>query len=123
MNANIATKAIEAGEKLTVRSALNPALWLCAIISIPALVIISFLDEPPTWLIVLICTPVITATLGFFFLLFFDRDKLQSEDYQLRKRSLEIIEQKGDAAPMLIDPSNLKVIPKPDHFEIPEGEK
>lgn len=119
---NIATRAIEAGEKLTVRSALNPVLWLCAIVSIPALVVVPFLSEPPVWLIVLICLPVMAATIGFFFLLFFDRDKLQSEDYQLKKRSLEIIEQKGDQAPMVLEADSLKVVPKPDIGQLTDGE-
>jgi hypothetical protein len=39
---------------------------------------------------------------GFLFLLFFDRHKLQSEDFQLRKRSIELMEQKGDAGPRII---------------------
>lgn len=38
------------------------------------------------------------AMFGFLFLLFFDRDKLQSEDYQIRKRSLEMMQQKGEDA-------------------------
>ena len=107
------SRAIDAAEKLRVRSALNPVLWLCGIVSIPALAIIPFVGEPPLWLVLLICAPVVTAILGFIFLLFFDRDKLQSEDYQIRKRSLDIIEQKGDLAPIVIDSTTLALIPKP----------
>ena len=33
-------------------------------------------------------------------LLAFDRDKLQSEDYQIRKQSLELIQEKGDPVPV-----------------------
>ena len=122
MKHNIATRAIEAGEKLTVRSALNPILWLCALVTIPALIVTPFINDPPVWLIFLICSPVVIALLGFVFLLIVDRDKLQSEDYQIKKRSLEIIEQKGDSAPMLIDPSNLNVIPKPEPVLITTGD-
>ena len=105
---SLAAKIIEAGGKLTVRSALNPILWLCAIITLPTLAIVPFAGSRPTWLIALACAPVATAILGFFFLLFIDRDKLQSEDYQIKKRSLELLEQsKGDAAPRLIDPSEV----------------
>lgn len=123
MKSNLATRAIEAGEKLTVRSALNPILWLCALVTIPALCITPFLDSPPKWLIIMICAPVFAAILGFLFLLIFDRDKLQSEDYQIKKRSLEIIEQKGDSAPMIIDPRSLDVIPKPKQAYLPKGEE
>ena len=34
----IASKAIDAGGRLRVKSALNPMLWLCAIVTIPGLV-------------------------------------------------------------------------------------
>lgn len=55
------------------------------------------------WLIVLAFLPVLTAITGFFILLFVDRDKLQSEDYQIRMRSLEVIEQQGDQKILLAD--------------------
>lgn len=109
----IAAKAIESGGKLRVRSALNPILWLCAIVSVPSLAAAALSTSSPSWLISLAFVPVCAAVLGFFFLLVVDRDKLQSEDYQIRKRSLEIIEQKGDLAPMVIDPAKLDVVPKP----------
>jgi len=101
----LATKVIEAGGKLSVKSALNPMLWLCAIVSIPSLIIaiIGFGKETPSWLIFLIIGPVAIALLGFLFLLIFDRDKLQSEEYQLKKRSLELIQEKGQDEPILVD--------------------
>jgi len=123
MKNNIATRAIEAGEKLTVRSALNPILWLCALVTMPSLLVVPFVDDSPNWLIFLICSPVLIALFGFIFLLIFDRDKLQSEDYQIKKRSLEIIEQKGDDAPMLIEHSSLNVIPKPEPVSLPTGDE
>lgn len=96
---SIASRAIESATALEVRSALNPALWLCGIVTIPCLFISLFLSSPPTWLIVLICTPVAIASFGFMFLLVMDRDRLQSESFQLRKQELEMIEQKGDSGP------------------------
>ena len=93
----ISQKILETGGRLRVRSALNPVLWLCAIITAPGLYFATRIDAPPpTWLIVLIFLPVGTAIAGFLFLLIFDRDKLQSEDYQIRKRSLELIQEKGE---------------------------
>ncbi|MCH8079707.1 MAG: hypothetical protein IIA06_08020 [Proteobacteria bacterium] len=117
----IAAKAVETGGKLKVRSALNPILWLCGIITVPAIVAASYITPTPTWLIVLLFIPVVTAMVGFLFLLLFDRDKLQSEDYQIQKRSLELIEQKGDAAPLMIDNSTLNVIPKPESLPKYDG--
>lgn len=102
MTVKIYEKMAEAGGRLRVRSALNPALWLCAIVVAPALLLVWRLGgTPSTWLLVLVFAPVITAIVGFLFLLFFDRDKLQSEEYQLRKRSLELIQEKGDPFPVL----------------------
>lgn len=94
----IAAKATEAGGRLTVRSALNPALWLCAIVSVPALALLASVNNPPLALQIAAIAPLAVAVFGFLFLLFFDRDKLQSEDFQLKKRSLELIEQKGERA-------------------------
>lgn len=117
----IAAKAVESGGKLKVHSALNPILWLCGIITVPAIVAASYISPTPLWLVVLVFIPVTTAILGFLFLLVFDRDKLQSEDYQIQKRSLELIEQKGDAAPLMIDSNTLNVIPKPESLPQYDG--
>lgn len=120
---NIAAKVIESGGKLSVKSALNPILWLCAIISIPSLVAIPFVDEAPTWLVLLIISPVFAAILGFFYLLLFDRDKLQSEEYQLKKRSMELIQEKGDDKPKLVDTEevDMEIMSNPETQELPEN--
>ena len=111
---NLAAKVIESGGKLSVKSALNPILWLCGIISAPSMIVTAFSDETPWWLIMLIVTPVITAVLGFVYLLFFDRDKLQSEEYQLKKKSLELIQEKGDLEPEIIDINAVEAIVNPE---------
>ena len=97
----IARRAVESGGRLRVQSALNPALWLCGIITAPAMLVLGLSPTPPSWLIWVIYSPIVLAAFGFLFLLFFDRDKLQSEDYQLKKKSLEMIEQKGMAGPTM----------------------
>jgi hypothetical protein len=104
----IIAKVVDAGGQLTVRSALNPILWLCAIVSLPGVVLYGLLPSHPNWLVGLIWSPVAVALFGFLFLLFFDRDKLQSEDFQIKKRSLEIIGQKGE--PQIIDTSAVEII-------------
>ena len=110
----IASRAIESGGRLKVQSALNPALWLCAIVAIPSLCVAGFSSHPPSWIAWLVMGPVALAGLGFLFLLFFDRDKLQSEDYQIKKKSLEIFEQKGMDSPLLFGPSDSS--PPNDNF-------
>lgn len=111
---NIAAKVIESGGKLSVKSALNPILWLCAIITIPSLIAVPFIDKTPVWLIILIIAPVLTSVVGFLFLLFFDRDKLQSEEYQLKKRSLELIQIKGQDKPMIVEAGEIEAIVNPE---------
>lgn len=96
----LAKRFTESGGRLVVRSALNPALWLCAIVSMPALLAASFSNNPPWWIGVIISGPILIAIFGFVYLLIYDRDKLQSEDYQIRKKTLELIEQKGMSSPI-----------------------
>ncbi|EKO3475611.1 hypothetical protein K6U56_01540 [Vibrio furnissii] len=108
----IAHKAIEAGGRLRVKSALNPILWLCAIVTVPGLGYLIFTEkEVPLLMQIFIFSPVFSAILGFIFLLFFDRDKLQSEDYQIRKRTLELVQEKGDSFPVIA--RTLEVVTNP----------
>jgi len=108
----LTSKIVEAGGRLRVRSALNPMLWLCGIVTIPTLAIYGMLVfygfNPPWWLPALGFAPVATVIIGFFILLAVDRDKLQSEEFQIRKMELEMIEEKGKPA---IDPSTVKTLP------------
>ena len=117
----ISQKAIDAGGRLRVKSALNPILWLCAIITIPCVSALAYIDPPaPIWLVILAFIPVICAAFGFIFLLVIDRDKLQSEDYQIRKQSLELIQQKGDALP--ISSASIQSIANPIYDSLTSSE-
>ena len=112
MREQIFSKAVESGGRLTVKSALNPILWLCGIITIPTLVAGAVHPLLPIWVIAIGCSPVVVALFGFLFLLFFDRDKLQSEEFQIRKRTIEMAQQKGDLMPWEINPN--AIISNPD---------
>lgn len=107
MDHQIFQRAMQSGGKLTVKSALNPILWLCAIISIPTIAANVFYTTLPIWISIIGCFPIIMAMLGFTFLLIFDRDKLQSEDYQIKKITLEMSEQKGDSSPRLVNSNDV----------------
>lgn len=109
---SIITRAAHAVERLSVKSALNPMLWLAGLVTLPGLVAATLLPAMPVWLIFVACAPVAAATAGFVFLLVVDRDKLQSESYQLRKRALELIEEKGNVQG--VDASTIEVISNPD---------
>lgn len=103
MRDKVLSRAVESGGRLTVRSALNPILWLCGIITIPTLIAGTFYPALSTWIVAIGCAPVVVALFGFLFLLFFDRDKLQSEDYQIKKRTIELSQQKGDPYPIEVN--------------------
>jgi len=108
----LVAKIMDMGGRLRVRSALNPVLWLCAIVTLPIIATLGFATDKPWWLVSIAAAPVIVALGGFVFLLLFDRDKLQSEEYQIRKRSLELIEQKGDLK--AVDAMSAILIENPD---------
>lgn len=124
MREQVFSKAVEAGGRLTVKSALNPILWLCGIITIPTLIAGVLYPDLSSWIVAVGCSPVVVALFGFLFLLFFDRDKLQSEDYQIKKRTIELAQQKGDPYPLQVD--DTKAIENPDFNTLdhhkPEGE-
>lgn len=100
------SKLVEAGGNLKVKSALNPILWMCGIVSSPIVTYIVFSPKLDAWkvivLLIFASVPILATLFGFLYLLLNDPDKLQSEEYQIKKRSLEIIEQKGQL-PVLVN--------------------
>ena len=72
------------------------------------------------WLIAIAVVPVGVASFGFLFLLLFDRDKLQSEEFQLKKQSLELIQDKGDLE--AIDAMTAVLIENPNPLLIEDSE-
>lgn len=111
MDSQIFTKAVEAGSRLTVKSALNPILWLCAIVSIPTLLISAWKDLP-TWMAVIGFSPIVAAIFGFIILVFKNPDKLQSEHHQQEMRKLDLIEQKGDPKAYVVGVETLVTNPR-----------
>lgn len=87
-----------AAEKLHVRSALNPALWLCAIATPTCLLFAYVFRDVPevrVWLLAVGLLPVIIACVGFLGFAIYRPEKLQSEEYQIRHESLQLIQQKS----------------------------
>jgi hypothetical protein len=114
-----AGSAQTAVSRLRVRSALNPMLWLCGIISLPCLAA-AFLAHgiEPIATILAICgvTPIaITCVLAMYFAVF-RPEKLQSEEYQIRHEALELIKEKGSRVE--ISPASLEVIANPVHQQL-----
>ena len=100
------------GGKLRVRSALNPILWLCFVISMPGILLLAVVDSFPIWAVIAILLPIVVACTGYFILLLKDPDKLQSEEYQINKQLLELALEKGASAPELLIAE--KLLPNPD---------
>lgn len=100
--------------RLRVKSALNPMLWLCAIVSLPCFGMAWFCrgTEPlATMLAISGVAPIgITCALAVYFAVV-RPEKLQSEEYQIRHEALELIKEKGSAVE--VSPSSLEAITNP----------
>ena len=84
-----------AAQALRVRSALNPMLWLTAIAT-PLCFGGAWIFQETPWVLT-VCViaalmPLTVATAGFVFFALSSPEKLQSEEYQLRHETLEIIQ-------------------------------
>lgn len=108
LHEELITRVREVGGRIKVRSGLNPMLWLCAIITTPSLVVYGLKENPSEWLLIFAIAPEAAAILGFFFFMIFDRPYLQSEQFQIRKMEIEMIEEKGKPA---IDPKSVMPLP------------
>jgi hypothetical protein len=91
-------------------------LWMCAIISIPCFVLSYFanasgLEQLGIALLYIGGAPVLATIFGFFYFVVFCPEKLQSEEYQLRHETLELIKQKGSS--IEVSPSSLEGISNP----------
>jgi hypothetical protein len=110
----IAATAHSAATHLRVKSALNPMLWMCAIVTLPCFILAYFARgiEPLATLVGCIgALPVVATVVGFLYFMIKAPEKLQSEDYQLRHETIELIKQKGTNVE--ISPSSLEAITNP----------
>jgi hypothetical protein len=108
-----ARRSQSAAGRLRVRSALNPILWLCAIVSMPCFGAAPFLGGSILQSVVIVigAVPVATACAGFVYFLRFAPEKLQSEEYQIRHEAIELIRQKGTS--ISISPASIEAIANP----------
>jgi len=112
-----------AAQRLNVRSALNPMLWLCGITT-PVMLIAAFLFKDVelirNLLIIIGLFPTVVTCLGFIGFAIFKPEKLQSEDYQLRHQSLQIIQQKVGI--LSVDTRSLEALAIPPERQLHAGE-
>jgi hypothetical protein len=83
-----------------VRTAINPLLWLVGITTPLALVLGFLTTNPPVriFLFGFATAIVAVAFVAYFLLLFRDPDRLQSEEYRLRQRALQMLYKQGASA-------------------------
>ena len=116
--------AYRTAQRIRVRSALNPMLWLCATMT-PTLLYAAYQFQENRFVcIVLIISglvPLSVTCCGFVGFAIFKPEKLQSEDYQLRHESLQIIQQK--AGRMAMDSTSLEGIANPNQPLLEKGEE
>jgi hypothetical protein len=110
--------ALDAVGSLRIRSALYPFMWACPIIGsmfIFAAFIFKF-DHTISMVFALASVaPVALFCVVGLFLAFFKSERLQSEEWQLRQQSLQIIQEKGGTIKM--DPTSLQSIATPHLLE------
>lgn len=109
---NMFARILDTGGKLKVQSALNPLLWLCALMTTSMLFAAKLIPDFALVFIVALMLAYALAGLCFLFFMFTSPDRLQSEEYQIRKRSMEIMQQKGDPKPVIA--SDFEVTENPE---------
>jgi hypothetical protein len=106
---------MKAARSLFVRSALNPMLWLTGIFSTLCFVAAWTFQADPFvchMLVIAALFPPAVTCLGFFYFMFRDPGKLQSEGYQLQHEALQMIQQKRTGE-LTIDPTSLPASTNP----------
>lgn len=96
---NLGHNAQSAASKIQVKSALNPILWLIAIVLPVCLGTALLFDENPIIQYLLVgfgLSPILVAIIIFVYFALNKPEKLQSEDYQIKRQSLQIIQQQSD---------------------------
>jgi hypothetical protein len=112
-------------ERIRVRNALNPLLWLSVTAPILFLPAAWFFRDYPVVLSILIFLagiPVIATIVAYMILLFKNPDRLLSEEYQLRHREIQMRYRRG-RKPEVFDAANYPVQYKASLPQIENGEK
>jgi hypothetical protein len=77
-----------------VRTALNPLLWLVGLTTPAAFILAAFVGDQ----LILLCfaaVPVVATLVAYVIFMFRDPDRLQSGEYRIRQRALQILYKKG----------------------------
>jgi hypothetical protein len=107
-----------------VRTAINPLLWLVGLTTPLAFILLAIVDDRLIR-VLLICfaaIPVIATLIAYVIFMFRDPDRLQSEEYRIRQRALQILYRKGGSAD-IVDVANQVARIESSHSESDVGEK
>ena len=111
---NFPYRTDQIAQQVTVRSAVNPSLWACAVISFPLFCLSTQVNDWRSIAFFIIgIIPVISFCFSYFYLLFKNPEYLRSEEYQLRMNSIRLLGDKdnplraeaGDIVSMVNNPS------------------
>lgn len=109
-----------AAARLKVRSALNALLYMFALALGPACFLLTRDDALAKHVgVVLILVPLILLGIGFLYFMLKDPTKLRSEEYEIKKMALELIEEKGRKIP--IEGTAIVAIANPERPFIGDG--
>jgi len=85
------------------RTVVQPLLWLCGTFSLGCFIIAAMVKD--IWLQRALfgagVVPILLFVFSYIYFMFKDPDRLHSEDFQLKRRSLSIVERKGGTVPLL----------------------
>jgi hypothetical protein len=122
----VGNQLLSAVQRLHVKSALNPMLWLCGIAAM-AFLPAAYAFKTNTdmcWTLIYTAVGVFATTcIGFLGFALFKPDKLQSEEYQIRHEAMQILQQKDGWCK--IDPMTIPHIANPAQslLESPKGKQ
>lgn len=106
----LATEALKGARRT---NAVQVICWMCVVVSIPSFYFAT--QQPPGTLQVALLVagfiPIALFSFAYLYFLFKDPDRLHSEEFQLKSRSLDLIENKGGTIDM--DRVNLTAITNP----------
>ena len=95
---DLLTKYAGSADRLRVRSALNPFLWLAGVVTLPSLGVAAVTVGLVQYAaIALAATPVAVCVFVGLRFAFTEPDKLRSEEHERFKEALGLIERKGGA--------------------------
>ncbi|RWY82399.1 hypothetical protein EHI44_24225 [Rhizobium leguminosarum] len=101
-NAPFSQNAASSVEKHTTKNIMSPLLWASAIIIGPCLTAAALIEGYGQWMLLGAVFFVIFFVLFFYaFFAFFDRDRLQSEEYRIIIRNYELLLQNGKSPAVL----------------------